>query len=148
MERFCAGAVFKVQEEKAVRKQVLTMITILSLFVLLLGGCATKKEEVPEVIDYSEYIFTQNSWERTTEYDTETIHFDADGGYGYSCGCGNPVNDSDLCDGYTYDDETKTITLNCVEEVPGMITVIKVVACDGETLKLDFDGEIREFVKE
>ena len=53
-----------------------------------------------------------------------------------------------MVESYTYDDTTKTFTLNCYEEVDDMITEIKLVSCDGEKLKLDFDGEIREFTVE
>ena len=81
-------------------------------------------------------------------YDTDGNIINAsDGSFTYSCGCGNPVNDSDLCDGYTYDDATKTITLKCTEKTDEMITSIKIVKCDENTLQLDFNGEIRTFVK-
>ena len=69
----------------------------------------------------------------------------ADGKFTYYCACGNPVNDSDLCEGYTYDDSTKTITLNCIETTDEMVTTIKIVKCDGNSLQLDFNGEIRIF---
>ena len=61
--------------------------------------------------------------------------------------CGNPVNDSDLCEGYTYDDATKIITLNCIETTDEMVKLIKIVKCDENSLQLDFDGEIRVFTK-
>ena len=50
-------------------------------------------------------------------------------------------------EGYTYDDATKTITLNCIEITDEMVTKIKIVKCDENTLQLDFDGEIRIFEK-
>ena len=81
------------------------------------------------------------------ENDIETIFFGADGTFRYYCSCGNPVNDSDLCEGYTYDDSTKTITLNCIETTDEMVTTIKIVKCDESSLHLDFDGETRIFTK-
>ena len=42
---------------------------------------------------------------------------------------------------------TKTITLECEEITEEMVTVIKVVKCDGNSLHLDFNGEIRIFEK-
>ena len=87
------------------------------------------------------------SWTRDAEHDTETIRFGEDGSFAYYCACGNAVNDSDLCEGYTYDDSTKTITLNCIETTDEMVTTIKVVKCDENTLQLDFNGEIRVFEK-
>ena len=95
----------------------------------------------------SKYPFTDISWIREVEQDMETIRFGADGSFSYSCSCGNPVNDSDLCDGYSYDDDTKMITLECYEITEEMITTIKVVKCDEKELHLDFDGEIRIFTK-
>ena len=70
-----------------------------------------------------------------------------DGKFVYYCGCGNPVNDSDLCEGYTYDDAAKTITLNCIETTDEMVTTIKIVKCDENSLHLDFNGETRIFEK-
>ncbi len=55
------------------------------------------------------------------------------------------MNDSDLCEGYIYDDTTKTITLNCIETTNEMVTTIKIVKCDKNSLHLDFDGEIKIF---
>ena len=117
---------------------------IFILSILLLTGCETKNNKK---IDYSEYLFTNINWERDGENDIETIRFNADGTFGYSCSCGNPVNDSDLCEGYTYNDETKEIKLDCFELTDEMITTIKIIEVTETTLELDFDGEIRFFEK-
>lgn len=114
------------------------------LLCFAMAGCGAEREQA----DYSAYPFVNVSWTRTTESDTEVITFYADGRFSYYCACGNPVNDSDLCEGYAYDDDTKTITLDYDEDVFGVPTEIQVVECDGTTLKLDFAGEIREFTKE
>ena len=114
---------------------------------LLFAGCGDHKKTEDQSADYSQYPFVNISWTRDAEHDTETIHFGEDGSFSYSCSCGNPVNDSDLCDGYTYDDATKTITLDCIETTDEMITIIKIVKCDENSLHLDFDGEIRIFEK-
>jgi hypothetical protein len=90
-------------------------------------------------------LFVNTSWTRDAEHDIETLRFGADGKFTYYCACGNPVNDSDLCEGYTYDDSTKTITLNCIETTDEMVTTIKIVKCDENSLQLDFNGEIRIF---
>lgn len=125
------------------KKYVILLISIL-LCCAMLVGCKTTKDEK---VDYSEYAFADAWWTREGAHDTETIHFGADGAFSYSCACGNAVEDYDLCDGYKYDDETKTITLECVEEVDDLITVIKVIKCEGDELHLDFDGETRIFTK-
>ena len=115
---------------------------ILSVCVFILTGCKEKKKEI---IDYSEYSFTDVSWTRDTEYDTETISFHSDGSFRYSCSCGNPVNDSDICETYTYNDETKEIKLECLEPMKDTITTIKIINYTEDTLELDFDGETRMF---
>lgn len=113
------------------------------LCVLLIAGC-TKKSE----IDYSKYAFTNTSWVRDSGVDIETIRFNEDGSFSYFCACGNPVNDSDLCDKYTYDDETKTIKLECFEMTDDIIENIKIMDVSNENLLLDFDGELRKFKRD
>ena len=156
-------------------KKMLSLITMVLVCAVLFAGCrASKTTETSNVDqdktpldtiasnadpseptlgntepngDVSMDSFLNISWTRNAEHDTETIRFAEDGGFSYYCGCGNPVNDSDLCEGYTYDEATKTITLDCVETTEEMVTVIKVVQCDENSLHLDFDGEIRIFEK-
>ena len=131
------------------------IIAVLMICLLLLTGCAGAKagEQAGEnvggtVADYSEYLFTDVTWTRDSGHDIETIRFNADGSFSYYCACGNPVNDSDLCEGYAYNDETKEITLDCIETTEEMVTNIKIVEVDEDVLELDFDGEIRKFEKE
>ena len=126
-------------------------IIIVMLLILFLTGCEEKKEkpqEKPKEKDYSEYLFTNVSWTRDAENDIETIRFTKEGDFTYYCACGTPVNDSDLCEGYTYDEKTQTITLDCIEITDEMVTTIKVVKCTDSILELDFNGEIRKFEKE
>ena len=122
-------------------------IIILVLAALLLTGCDSTREEKQEK-DYSKYSFTDVSWTRDAENDIETIVFKSNGRFVYYCSCGNPVNDSDLCENYTYNDKTKEITLDCFEETEETITKIKVIKSTETTLELDFNGEIRKFEKE
>lgn len=121
-------------------------IIILVLATLLLTGCDSAREEQQEK-DYSKYSFTDVSWTRDAENDIETIVFKSNGRFVYYCSCGNPVNDSDLCENYTYNDKTKEITLDCFEETEETVTTIKVVKSTETTLELDFNGEIRKFKK-
>ena len=120
-------------------------IIILILAALLLTGCESTKTKQEK--DYRKYSFTDVSWTRDAENDIETIVFKSNGRFVYYCSCGNPVNDSDLCENYTYNDKTKEITLDCFEETEETITKIKVVKSTETTLELDFDGEIRTFQK-
>ena len=114
---------------------------------ILFTGCSDNKKGENQNVDYSKYSFVNVSWTREAEHDTETIRFGADGSFSYSCSCGNPVNDSDLCEGYKYDDATKTITLNYVETTDETVTVIKIVKCDENSLHLDFNSDIKIFKK-
>ena len=127
---------------KKIKPNLLLMLTAVLLFLLL--GCA--KNNTGEKIDYSEYSFTDIIWTRKAEHDIETIRFGSDGSFVYYCACGNPVNDSDLNKGYTYDDKTKTITIEYFETTEETVSTIKIEACDDKSIKLNFDGEIREFV--
>ena len=128
-------------------KKYISLTALVLICAILLVGCGEKKEPEETKVDYSEYPFVDVSWTRDAEHDTETIRFGKDGHFVYYCGCGNPVNDSDMCESYTYDDATKTVTLNCFETTEEMVTTIKIVECNENSLKLDFDGEIRIFEK-
>jgi len=121
-------------------------IIILMLAALFLTGCGDKKEEQKQK-DYSKFTFSDVSWTRDAENDIETIRFSSNGKFTYYCSCGNPVNDSDLCESFTYNDPTKEITLDCFEETEETVTTIKIVNSTEDTLELDFDGEIRKFEK-
>ena len=121
------------------------IIIILMLVGLFSTSCGDRKEEQK---DYSKFNFSDISWTRDSGNDIETIRFSSDGKFTYYCSCGNPVNDSDLCDSYTYNEETKEITLDCFEETEDTITTIKIVSSTDTTLELDFNGEIRKFEQE
>ena len=118
-------------------------IIILMLVGLFLTGCGNTKEK-----DYSEYLFSDVTWTRDSGNDIETIRFKSDGSFSYYCACGNPVNDSDLCESYTYNDKTKEIKISCFETTEEMVTSIKIVEMSENILELDFNGEIRKFEKE
>ena len=128
-------------------KKFISIFVVILLCALMFVGCGKSEKDDKSSVDYSKYSFTDVSWTRDAENDIETIRFGADGSFSYYCSCGNPVNDSDLCDGYTYDDSTKTITLDCFETTDEMVTVIKLVEYNDTELKLDFDGDIRVFTK-
>lgn len=128
---------------KKIKLSLLLVLTLTLLFLLL--GCARNNDD--ETLDYSEYSFTDISWTREAEHDIETIRFGSDGSFVYYCACGNPVNDSDLNEGYTYDDETKTIIIEYIETTEETVSKIKIEECDDKSIKLNFDGEIREFIK-
>ena len=115
-------------------------ISVLLLLCLVLVGCGQKKSD-----DYSKVPFAGISWTRETENDTETIRFGKDGSFGYSCGCGNPVDEADLVESYTYDADTKTVHLVYDTFYPGAITEFTVVSCNDRSLAIDYGGELRVF---
>ena len=89
--------------------------------------------------------FSDITWSREATHDEETIKFDSDGDFHYSCACGNPINDADLCESYKY--EGNEIKLDCFETTEEMVTTIKVIKVTENTLELDFNGETRIFEK-
>lgn len=125
---------------------MLKKIIILMLFGIVLTGCEDAKENVKKK-DYSEYLFSDVTWTRDSGEDVETLILRSDGSFSYSCSCGNSVNDSDLCESYVYNDDTKEIKLDCLETTEDTITTIKVVNSTETTLELDFNGEVRKFEK-
>jgi len=122
-------------------KKAILVILILSVALGSLVGCG--KDE-----DFSKHPFVEVKWSRTTDSDIEYIFFGNKGEFSYYCACGNPVNDSDLCEGFSYDEDTKTITLNYIEETSESVTEVVVKKCSADELVLDFDGDIRTFFKE
>ena len=119
---------------------------ILLLVVLLLTGCGNTKEKTEETV-YNNYSFTDVSWTRDAGNDIETIIFKSNGRFIYYCSCGNSVNDSDMCENYTYNERTNEINLACFETTEDTITTIKVVSSTDTNLELDFNGELRIFEK-
>ena len=128
-------------------KRYISIVALILLVALAFAGCSEEGKNDEVCTDYNQLSFVNISWTRDAENDTESIRFGEDGSFSYSCGCGNPVNDSDLCEGYTYDESTQTITLDCLEETEEMVTAIKVVKCTETELHLDFDGDVRVFTK-
>lgn len=144
-------------------KKVILLFTIFMLTLALLAACNKTRPEQPntpatqaatettpaqtggEQSQDDIAPFINIAWTRDAENDTETIYFGEDGSFRYSCGCGNPVNDSDLCEGYSYDAQTKTISLEYIETTEEAVTQITVKSCDGKTLVLDFAGDLRTF---
>ena len=129
---------------KKIKVKLLLVLAVALLFLIL--GCT--KSNTDETVSYSEYSFTDTSWIRKAEHDIETIRFGSDGSFVYYCACGNSVNDSDLNEGYTYDDATNTITVKYIETTEETVSTIIIEECNIESIKLNFDGEIREFFKE
>lgn len=128
-------------------KKCISLIAIVLVCMTLFVGCANDVKAGDSGANINKSSFVDISWTRETERDTETIRFGEDGSFNYSCACGNSVNDADLCEGYTYDSDTKTITLDYIEDTNEMISIIKIVKCNEKELHLDFNGDVRVFTK-
>ena len=128
-------------------KKYVALVIMVVVCAFLFAGCKESEKKEATSVDYSQYEFTNVSWTRETEQCVETIRFGGDGSFTYSCSCGDPVNDADLCEGYTYDDATKVIQLDYLETTDDIILEITLVKCEGQELHLDFDGEVRVFTK-
>ncbi len=137
--------------KKRIFSILLAVACVLTLCVFLVACSKDDNkdtEKTNEAVNYSDYAFADVNWIRDAEACTETLKLAGNGDFSYSCSCGNPVNDADLIEGYTYDDNSKVITFDAIETTDEMITKVTVVSCDEEKLVLDFDGEKREFVPE
>jgi len=121
---------------------------MLLIACIFLNEHSGNNKAIQEEMNYSDNGFADITWTRETEADIEYIRFSADGSFSYYCACGNPVNDSDLCEGYTYNDKTKTIKLDCVEKTESMVTTIIIKNYDENSIELDFNGDIRGFFKD
>lgn len=118
------------------KKFISLFLTFLVLCCLFASCSAKDKADKPDFVDIK--------WTRTTEHDTEFLRFLKDGAFSYYCGCGDPVDDSDLCEGYSYNEKSKTITLDCGDHKEKII----VKEVEDDRLVLDFGGEERVFTKE
>lgn len=129
---------------------VVLVIGLLVAFVL------TNKQEDP--IEEEEALKNPNKtdiisdfvdirYERSTEADTEFIRFTKDGSFSYYCACGNPVDNYDLCEYYTYDKENNKIELVCYDGVTEKEKNIKILTATKDKLKIEINGEIREFTQ-
>ena len=108
--------------------------------ITFLVGCEEKQENPNE-----NHSFVDIEWTRDSGHDLETLRLNSDGSYSYTCACGNPINDADLCESYKY--EGNEIKLDCFETTEEMVTTIKVIKVTENTLELDFNGETRIFEK-
>ena len=127
------------------------MKKVIAIIIMLVCVCSSifinlKYNEIEnENIESDTLEFVNIGWTRDGFNDTEFIGFRDDGTFYYYCACGNPVNDSDLCESYTYDANENTIRLNCEDIAETTITEIKIVSYEENKLVLDFNGDIREF---
>ena len=119
--------------------QHLRIITIL-IFTFILTACNNQETKKVEKTNDPLPIAGMR-WTRKNG-DTEILSFKEDGHFTYYCLCGNPVDNSDICETYTYNKKTNTITLDCGGAKDEKI---KLIEYDDDKLKLEFENGIREF---
>ena len=110
---------------------VLIVGILLSLLIFKKNGQSLSNE----ICDYS--------YQRYTDVDSETIRFGCDNSFSYFYGVGDPVEDSDLCETYSYDGEI--IRLNC--DGSSYDNKIKIISYDDKKIELLINGENRVFDK-
>lgn len=116
------------------KKRVIALIcVVLLVVVILVVFCTPNKNLGKEFIGYE--------WENGSD----VISFTKDGEFGYYDNSGNPVDDYDLCDKYTYNEKTGKIKLSCSGFFTSLFKNIKVVEYDDKILKLRINGEIKKF---
>lgn len=111
----------------------ITAVTIIMIVAILFGGCSSGDK-------YPEFL-TKHSWMHFAICN-ETISFGEDGQFAYYCACGEPVDDSDLYEKYTYNEYTSTIQLKLKENN----SIIKVLRYEKSRLLLGFNGTVKEFI--
>lgn len=121
------------------KKNILAIITIL-IFTFILTACNNQETKKVEKTNDPLPIAGMR-WTRKNG-DTEILSFKEDGHFTYYCLCGNPVDNSDICETYTYNKTTNTITLDCGGAKDEKI---KLIEYDDDKLKLEFENGIREF---
>lgn len=96
----------------------------------------------PNSIELSKDI-CDYSWERYTDVDLETIRFGCDNTFSYFYAVGDPVEDSDLCEKYSYDGNV--IKLIC--DGSRYDDKIKIISYDEDKLIILKNDEERTFEK-
>lgn len=81
------------------KKLLMVLILVLAAF-----GCATKPTGDGKIYNFMDITF---------ENGEERIYFGKDGHFSHYYSNGSPVGDSDLCEEYVYDDESKKIEVIC-----------------------------------
>lgn len=123
------------------------MKKILSIFITIiiclgtLCGCVAPEEpsdKLPaELVDKTWLFYDEFSAEHLC------LTLGSDNAFSYHCQCGEPVEDSDLYDQYTYDAEKEIILLS--NSTGKEIKEVKVLGYNEYHLLLEIDGETKDF---
>lgn len=122
------------------------LITIIVIGIIIGTFHLLKYLENKKYNDKLSNSIIKNEWSREGNGDTEFIYFGENGEFGYYCACGNGVDGYEMCDSYKYDEETKTIKLECL--LPNIDNKIEVIESDDYHLVLNINDEERTFESE
>lgn len=130
------------------KKKIIIALIILVISILIVIGLVSinASKDSKKYNDKLDDYITKVEWSRPGDGDTEFIIFNEKGHFAYYCACGNPIDDYDLCDSYTYDKESKTIKLDCSSS--SISDKIKIIKSTEYKLVLEIDGEKRTFKSE
>ena len=106
---------------------------LMILTLIFLVGCGGANASDP-----CDFLMNAN-WEGSDEQCTNTIRFRDDFTFGNSCACGSPVGDADLVELFSYDEETKTISLFETEDV--LVDEGTILFCDDTYLVVNLWGD-------
>lgn len=123
-------------------KKKISFVLLSILSIITLTACNNKEEKIEKEEKRNDPLpIAGMGWSRENG-DTEILVFNENGHFTYYCTCGNPVDNADICETYTYNKKTNTITLDCDGKEDEKI---KIVEYDEYKLKLEFESGIREF---
>lgn len=118
---------------------------IIVIIIAIIGVASITIGVIKTIKPNYKYPFVDIRWVDKSNSDDEYLILTKNGGFAYYCSCGNPVDSYDLCDGFTYNKQTKTIKLKCNSKSDSIIREIKILECTNKKLKLKFKNEIRTF---
>lgn len=100
--------------------------------IIFLFGCESNEKEAS--------IF--HAWERSENGYDELLNLNKDGSFSYYWpDAGELIDDSDLCESFTYDEENNLIILNCSDEKRN----IKIVSLKSDKLVLEYQDKQKIF---
>lgn len=126
---------------------IVLMLSVLAAAGVIIAQCFTLRGG--EESEPNTYLMAGDWY---CPYDIHTndgtqIRFDEEGGFGYACDCGSPVDDYDLYDSYTYDSQKQIITVYSFDDTIDDVEH-RLLYCDQHYLCLIIDGRYAYFINE
>ena len=110
------------------------------MMMIILSGCSS----ADKLSDKDVKMIQEKPWVRPMEEYSEELILDKKGAfYYYDSTSGNAVDDYDLCDSYTIDQQKKEVHLHC--DGSELVDTIGIKKVSKQELVLDFAGKERKF---